>query len=243
MTYSNIAVFAATGAAVFSAFLSMFIIYYARYRRARYDSEIQRAQLEMLREAQERRIYELTDRLASTEERWKDLNHLLVSRLNTQADFSDSRGSITPTRFLRLYGIGEDECQVDPQLVFVLTPFNKEFRSTFDAIAEACRDVGLRCLRGDEEQVSGDLMPHILRLIVKARIIVANIDGRNPNVFYELGVAHALDKVTILVTSSIDTVPFDLKSKKLIAYKELRDLKFSLNRELARSAISTQPDS
>ena len=69
---------------------------------------------------------------------------------------------------------------------------------------------------------------------------MANIDGRNPNVFYELGIAHALDKVTILVTKSIKSVPFDLRGKKLVVYQDADELRLGLQNELSRSLLREQ---
>ncbi len=213
------------------------LLYFRAHREAHYNVEKHRAELEMLRESFEGQIYKLTDRLMSTEDRWSDLNHLLISRLKTQPDTVEPGPAVPITRFLKSYGISETETDVDPRLVFVLTPFNKQFQNSFDTIAETCREVGLHCLRGDEEQVRGDLLPHIIRLIIKARVIVANIDGRNPNVFYELGIAHTLDKVTILVTKSVKSAPFDLKAKKLVVYKDMDELRRGLQKELTRSLL------
>jgi len=81
-------------------------------------------------------------------------------------------------------------------------------------------------------------MSHILALLVKARLIIVIIDGRNPNVFYELGVAHALGKVTILVTSDVKAAPFDLRAKKLIIARDPEELAEQLTQELARTFAS-----
>jgi hypothetical protein len=221
----------------FSALLIGLLLYYRARREAHYNLEKHRVELEMFRASFENRIYNLTDQLMSTEGRWRDLNHLLISRLETQPDSVESHSTVPTTKFLKTHGLTGNELQVDPRLVFVLTPFNERFQESFDTIAAACRDVGLHCLRGDEEQVQGDLMSHILRSIVKARLIIANIDGRNPNVFYELGIAHALDKVTILVTKSIKSAPFDLRAKKLIIYQDMNELQEGLLKELTRSLL------
>lgn len=218
-----------------SVLLLGLLLFYRARRDARYNEEKHRAELEMFRESFEQQIYKLTDQLMSTDKRWTDLNHLLVSRLKTQPDSVEPHLTAPLTGFLKSYGLTEIDTKVDSELVIVLTPFNKRFEESFNTIAEACREVGFRCLRGDEEQVRGDLLPHILRLIVKARVIIANIDGRNPNVFYELGIAHALEKVTILVTKSIKSAPFDLQAKKLVVYKDMDELRLVLQKELARS--------
>ncbi len=55
--------------------------------------------------------------------------------------------------------------------------------------------------------------------INRARFLVGELTDRNPNVFYELDVAHALSKDVILLTQSMDFVPFDLKSLRCLTYE------------------------
>jgi hypothetical protein len=91
-------------------------------------------------------------------------------------------------------------------------------------------------MRGDEEFIRGDVLPHILKYICKAAVVIANIDGRNANVFYELGIAHAMDKSTLLVSKTVEDFPIDVQSKKIIIYKHLRELSSLLKDELLRLA-------
>jgi hypothetical protein len=65
--------------------------------------------------------------------------------------------------------------------------------------------------------------------LVRARVVVANVSGRNPNVFYELGIANALDKSTILVSEGIEDVPFDIRSRRIILYEKSDDLQEMLS--------------
>jgi len=55
--------------------------------------------------------------------------------------------------------------------------------------------------------------------INRARLIIADLTGRNPNVFYELGIAHTLGKPVIMLTQSMDYVPFDLRHLRCIVYQ------------------------
>ena len=54
----------------------------------------------------------------------------------------------------------------------------------------------------------------------KSKIVLAELSGKNPNVFYELGLAHALAKPAILLTESIDDVPFDLRALRILEYNK-----------------------
>ena len=83
-------------------------------------------------------------------------------------------------------------------------------------------------MRGDEEYTSSDILSHIIRLIVKARVVIANISARNPNVFYELGVAHALGKQTILISRSIEKMPFDVANLRILIWNDPKDLQKKL---------------
>ena len=67
-------IFTASVAGIFSAMLFALILYYREHRKARYNEVNNRVELEMLRESLEKKIYELTDKLMSTEDRWEDLN-------------------------------------------------------------------------------------------------------------------------------------------------------------------------
>src|SRR5271166_3226218 len=75
------------------------------------------------------------------------------------------------------------------------------------------------CHRGDKEARPGEIITHIVENLVEADISIANLSGRNPNVFYELGVRHAVNDNTILIAQSEDDVPFDLRGQRLIIYR------------------------
>jgi hypothetical protein len=79
--------------------------------------------------------------------------------------------------------------------------------------------LGLSVKRGDDFFTSHDVMLDIWRSIYSSRVIIADCTDRNPNVFYEIGLAHALGKVVILITQNEDDVPFDLKSFRYIKYE------------------------
>jgi hypothetical protein len=141
---------------------------------------------------------------------------------------------------LRTLNLGPDDLTVDPKLGVVLTPFADEERGTFDAIQRACSRRGYRCIRGDEEYTPGDILSHVLRLIVKARVVIANVGTRNPNVFYELGFAHAMGKQTILVSRSIERVPFDVRALRILIWSDYDQLQTDVGEMLLRTVAETQ---
>lgn len=79
-------------------------------------------------------------------------------------------------------------------------------------------------------------MEDVWLAIGEAEIIIADCTGRNPNVFYEVGLAHALSKETILITRDLDDIPFDLRHLRIIAYsfspRGMKDFETVLRRTL-----------
>lgn len=103
---------------------------------------------------------------------------------------------------------------------FVLMPFDEEFEDIYKlGIKESCIDAGAYCERVDEQIFSESILERIYNQISKADIVIADMTNRNPNVFYEVGYAHALGKQTILLTKNSSDIPFDLKHYPHIIYK------------------------
>ncbi|MGE4449212.1 MAG: hypothetical protein AB7E15_13045 [Azospira sp.] len=201
----------------------------------RYDEEKKRIELEIMRRTLEEKVYRDTDRLTSNSERWAQVNHLLMEVLSQSEDSRKKRGQrVVQNDFLSASGVDLENLESDRKKVFVLTPFHPRYESTFRIISSACQDVGFKCSRGDEQFIRGGVLGHILQELASAGIIIANIDGRNPNVFYELGIAHALGKDVILVASGVQDVPFDLKSQRLIVWKKPAELERALHQTLTR---------
>ena len=104
---------------------------------------------------------------------------------------------------------------------FVLMPFAKEFDDVcyLLGIKPACETAGAYAERVDDQIFHESILQRIYNQISKADIIIADMTGRNPNVFYETGYAHALGKPVILLTRSSDDIPFDLKHYTHIVYE------------------------
>lgn len=104
---------------------------------------------------------------------------------------------------------------------FVLMAFRKELDDIYQEIILPVFDegrFGLRCYRADEIYGTSSIMQDVWKAIRGARLIIAELTGRNPNVLYELGISHVLRKPAILLTQTMDDVPFDLKHLRCIVY-------------------------
>ena len=121
---------------------------------------------------------------------------------------------------------------------FVLMPFSTDLHDIYRlGIKEPATALGIRAERVDEQIFTEGMLDRIYRQIDVADIVIADMSGKNPNVFYEVGYAHAKDKLCLLLTDDTADIPFDLKHKRHIVYGSIQDLRERLTTEL-RWALS-----
>lgn len=102
---------------------------------------------------------------------------------------------------------------------FVIMPFRALFESQYERVVRpAVEAAGLACVRGNEIYAEQSIIQDIWRSIRRSRVIVAELSGRNPNVMYEIGLAHAIGKPIVLLTREQEDVPFDLRSLRYLYY-------------------------
>jgi len=118
---------------------------------------------------------------------------------------------------------------------FVLMPFDKSFDDIYKlGIKETATQLGLLAERVDEQIFREGILERIYRQIEVSDIILADMSGQNPNVFYEVGYAHAKGKLCILMTKDAADIPFDLKHHRHIVYgTSINGLRKSLTEELS----------
>jgi hypothetical protein len=104
---------------------------------------------------------------------------------------------------------------------FVIMPFGGWADGYYEAIYQpAIESAGLSAHRADDLYRPSTIVNDIWAYTRKAKLLIADLTGKNPNVFYELGLAHALAKPAILVAESIDDIPFDLRALRVILYNK-----------------------
>lgn len=112
-------------------------------------------------------------------------------------------------------GGGEDN------LCFTIMPFGGWFDEYYESIyCPAIEAAKLKPCRADDLYRPSTIVNDIWSYTQKAKLVLADLSGKNPNVFYELGLAHALAKPAILVTESIEDVPFDLRALRVLEYNK-----------------------
>lgn len=109
--------------------------------------------------------------------------------------------------------------EVKENYCFVLMPFREDLKEIYDdCIRVAVTNCGMSCERADDIFHNNSIMEVIWTKICSAEIVIADLTGKNPNVFYEVGIAHTLGKEVIMLTQDSEDVPFDLRHLKYIQY-------------------------
>jgi len=104
--------------------------------------------------------------------------------------------------------------------VFVIMPFADEFMPIYDDhIKKVVEDMSHKIIRGDDSFSRRSVMNKIWSQMNNAKLIIAECTGQKPNVFYELGMAHTLDKSVVMITQNIKDIPFDIHHLEVIEYE------------------------
>lgn len=122
--------------------------------------------------------------------------------------------------------------EINDELCFVIMSFsgNPQLKDFYDkAIKPTVRKLGYRCQRVDEQHFNDSVRFHILDNIRRARFIVADMTEARPNCYYELGIAHALEKEVIHLARESKDVHFDVHDFNFIIYERIDELKRRLH--------------
>lgn len=115
-------------------------------------------------------------------------------------------------------------------------PFNSNFKSVYESIQQATKNVGLDCRRAGDIWNESEIIKDVVSLIDRSYIVICDCTGRNLNVFYEAGIAHTLGRDVILITQNKDDVPFHLRHHRFFPYlkntEELNSLKQALQKRM-----------
>ena len=132
--------------------------------------------------------------------------------------------------------------EADSLMCFALMPFQDEHFEVYEtAIMPAVEKQGLRSLHAGEIFGNREIVEDIWDSICSARIVVADVTGRNPNVFYELGICHTLGKECIVITQNREDVPFDIRHRRFLEYapSKLASLRNNLGKTIQAVLTTT----
>ena len=123
-------------------------------------------------------------------------------------------------------------------ICFVIMPFGGWFDDYYSSIyCPAIKGANLTPHRVDDLNRPSQIINDIWAYTQMSKLILADLSGRNPNVFYELGLSHGIAKPVILITESIDDVPFDLRALRVLEYNKNKPRWGDILQEKITSAI------
>jgi hypothetical protein len=107
---------------------------------------------------------------------------------------------------------------------FVITPFRPPFDEHYSVVIKPALEAkGFSVHRANDIYTPRPVIEDIQESILQADLILCEMTGRSPNVFYELGLAHAIGKPAILVSTTEEDIPFDLRHVRVIHYDTRAD--------------------
>lgn len=106
----------------------------------------------------------------------------------------------------------------EPNRIAVMMPFGAEFSPVWTALKQTAVDGGWGCQRADDIWEDSVLVNDVVGRIARSKVVICDLIGRNANVFYEAGIAHALGREVVLITQSPEDVAFDLRHHRYIRY-------------------------
>lgn len=116
-----------------------------------------------------------------------------------------------------VFNITEHE-RIEPMLLSAMMPFDAPFTPVYETLRQTAEVVGLRCRRADDIWENPAIIQDIVSLIDRSRVVICDCTNRNPNVFYEIGIAHTLGREVFLITQNASDIPFDLRHLRYVAY-------------------------
>ena len=120
--------------------------------------------------------------------------------------------------------------------VFILMAMGEEDHALEDvnqAIKRTCKENGLKAERVDDIEHTEKITDKIMECIRNAQIVIADLTYEKPNVYYELGYAHGIEKKVILTAKKGTKLHFDIKDFNVIFYRNITELSKRLDRRIS----------
>lgn len=133
----------------------------------------------------------------------------------------------------------ERDFKVDYDKVFIAMPFNDDkYNIIYNKyIKPMLKEMYYEPIRVDEKTNPGDVMEFVWKEINESAFVIADVSIANPNVLYEIGIAHTLGKEVIVLTDSPDEVPFDIRKNRYLSYSIYDEKSIKEMKEKLESAI------
>lgn len=131
---------------------------------------------------------------------------------------------------------GQIASKFQPDTAFIMMwmdPNRSELEDAYNTAKRCFDKFGITAERADDIEHSGKITEEIISKIRSSEFLYADLSGARPNVYYEVGFAHAIGKRVILFRKSEESIHFDLAGYNCPEYKNFRDLENKIDKRLA----------
>lgn len=128
---------------------------------------------------------------------------------------------------------------INNNLVSIMMPFGG-FDDVHNSIKTACSNAGFAFERADDIWENSTILQDIFSLIYRSSIVIVDFSNKNPNVMYEVGIAHTLGKIVIPISQSLEHIPSDLNGHRALIYLKNNEGLLNLSSQLSRKLVNTR---
>lgn len=226
MDYGTFFVAVCTTITTIGVILCLYMLYVSEKRlKQRQEGYL----IDYVRDRYEHYLYEKTEELAAEKNRFQDINHLLLVQPSAAAV---SLTRVPNTSFFDNMNINLNKIEIKYGQIACLMPLHRKYNNLYNQLKQTCHNQDFNLVRSSDSILPTESLPkHIVKMILESMAVIAVLDGRNPNVMYEIGIAHSMGKLVIMVAGNKST-PFDINHQRLILYSSLKDLDTKLTETL-----------
>ena len=176
--------------------------------------------------------------LGVSKEQWEKYRSDIISRLNLSSDeINIIEGNPIETQPLINTCVSLLRRTLKPRCFIAMKFTDHPLVNCYGTMCEVVEKKGYIPIRIDQELFSGSIIDAIWEAIRSSEIVIADITDGNPNVFYEVGISHALGKQTILTIYNNygrvpSDIPFDIKVLRILPYETQSSLISQLEKHL-----------
>lgn len=208
------------------------ILLWIKYPKQKISLEVEKLNKLISYNQKRKEIQQEIDRLTKELMESDVMQYVDVNRLVFDGQGGENNDNLIDyNNFFAQFGIQKDNIKTRKGSAIFLTPFDYEGDKLFVECQKILSNMDIFLQRTDNLVEKDDILMNIVTMIIQSELVIVNINGRNPNVYYELGIAHAIGKQTILISKanySMEDIGFDIRQRKIIMYKNLEDLEKQL---------------